>query len=63
MRPKKWKVNLNTVERKKLKEIANKGTHAAKIIRRANILLALDETQGKVGTQEEVAKGSAQRPR
>jgi transposase len=56
MRTKKWKVNLSTSERKKLKDIANRGTHPAKIIRRANILLALDETQGKVATQEEIAK-------
>lgn len=56
MRTKKWKVYLNADERKKLKDIANKGTHSAKIIKRANILLALDETQGKVATQEEIAK-------
>lgn len=56
MRTKKWKVYLNADERKKLKEIANKGTHSAKIIKRANILLTLDETQGKVAAQEEIAK-------
>lgn len=56
MRTKKWKVNLSIAERKKLKDIASKGTHSAKIIKRANILLALDERQGKVATQEEIAK-------
>lgn len=56
MRTKKWKINLSTAERKKLKDIGSKGTHSAKIIKRANILLALDETQGKVATQEEIAK-------
>lgn len=56
MRTKKWKVNLKTDERKKLKDIVSKGVHPVKIIKRANILMALDETQGKVGTQEEIAK-------
>lgn len=50
MRSKKRKVYLKADERKKLKDIANKGIHSAKIIKRANILLMLDETQGKVAT-------------
>lgn len=37
-------------------DIANKGKQSAKIIRRANLLLSLDESQGKVETQEEMAK-------
>lgn len=56
MRTKKWKVNLSIGERKNLKDIASKGTHPAKIIKRVNILLSLDERQGKVATQEEIAK-------
>lgn len=56
MRTKKWKVRLTGNERKKLLDISNKGKHSAKIIKRANILLALDETQGKVATQGEIAE-------
>lgn len=56
MRPKKWKVRLSTAERNKLLDVANKGKNSAKIIKRANILLALDETQGKVETQAEIAE-------
>lgn len=56
MRTKKWKVTLSRMEREKLKDIANKGIHSAKIIRRANILMALDQTKGKVATQKEIAK-------
>lgn len=56
MRTKKWKVNLSITERKKLQDITSNGTHSAKIIKRANILLTLDETQGKVATQKEIAQ-------
>jgi transposase len=56
LRTKKYKIHLTEEERKKLLAIANKGKNSAKIIKRANILLALDETQGKVATQEEIAE-------
>ncbi|MFV0400840.1 MAG: hypothetical protein ACK5LX_09530, partial [Oscillospiraceae bacterium] len=55
MRAKKWKVNLSSSEQIRLLGIVNKGNCSAKIIKRANILLALDEKQGKVATQEEIA--------
>lgn len=55
MRTKKYKIHLAKDERKKLLDIANKGKHSAKIIKRANILLSLDENQGKVASQEEIA--------
>lgn len=56
MRTKKWKVNLSAEERKKLVCITNQGKNSAKAIKRANILLALDERQGKVATQEAIAE-------
>lgn len=56
MRTKKNKVYLTEAERNKLKEISNKGKASAKIIKRANILLSLDENVGKVKTQAEIAQ-------
>jgi hypothetical protein len=58
MKPKKYRVYLDAAERKKLEGITKRGKHSAETIRRANILLDLDENAGKVGTQEEIAKAS-----
>ena len=56
MRTKKYKVYLAQADRQKLLKITSKGNRSAKIIKRANILLALDENQGKPATQEEIAE-------
>ena len=55
MRPKKYKVNLSELERMELEDITKRGKHASTTIKRANILLRLDETAGKVDTQEIIA--------
>ena len=56
MKPKKHKVYLSDGERAELKSIVSKGEHSAQKMRRANILLLLDEVQGKVGTQKAIAE-------
>jgi len=56
MRTKKYKVYLNPEQRKELEEIVNRGKHTATIVKRANILLSLDENNGMVLKQEEIAK-------
>ena len=56
MKPKKYQVHLNAEQRKELEGITKRGKHSAAMIRRANILLELDENAGSVSTQEEIAK-------
>ena len=56
MKPKKYKVNLTEEERKELEAITRRGKHSATTIKRANILLDLDENTGNVSKQEEIAK-------
>lgn len=56
MRPKKYPVRLSQEEQKELKAIINKGIHSALIVKRAHILLCLDENSGKVNTQKVIAK-------
>lgn len=56
MKTKKNKVYLPKTERQVLKELINTGRESARIIRKANILLSLDETTGKVKTQAEIAE-------
>jgi transposase len=56
MRPKKNKVYLNEEQRVELNKIVKSGTHSAEKIRRANILLLLDENHPPVKTQEEIAQ-------
>jgi len=56
MRTKKNKVNLSKEERERLEKLTSSGKQSAGIIRRANILLSLDENNGKVKTQEELAE-------
>lgn len=55
MRSKKYKVRLTEEERKELKDITKKGKHAAGTVKRANILLNLDENHGPVKQQVEIA--------
>lgn len=55
MKPKKYKVFLNPYHRTELEGIIKRGKHSATTIKRANILLDLDETMGNVGKQEEIA--------
>jgi len=55
MRTKKNKVYLTEEERNRLEKLTKAGKTSAGIIKRANILLALDETNGKVKTQAEIA--------
>jgi len=56
MRAKKYKVYLSPDQRKELAEIVNRGKHTATVVKRANILLSLDENKGSVFRQEEIAK-------
>lgn len=56
MRPKKYKVYLSEAERRELEGIVNRGKHTATIVKRANILLSLDENAGTVLKQEDIAK-------
>jgi len=56
MKPKKYQIRLNAAQRKELEGITKRGKHSAATIKRAYILLDLDENMGKVGKQEEVAE-------
>lgn len=56
MKPKKYRVHLSDEDRKELEGIIKRGKHSAATIKRANILLDLDENTGVVGKQEEIAK-------
>ena len=56
MKPKKYLVYLNKRQRREIETITKRGKHAAATIRRANILLRLDENQGKVDKQETIAR-------
>jgi transposase len=55
MRTKKYRVVLTKEERQELEGITKRGKHTASKIRRANILLNLDETNGPVKQQSEIA--------
>lgn len=56
MRTKKYPVRLSDNERKELLAVISRGETAARKIRRANILLMLDENQQKVEDQKEISK-------
>jgi hypothetical protein len=56
MRPKKYKVYLSEEERDVLERMTKRGKHSAGIIRRANILLRLDENRGPVDLQTVIAQ-------
>jgi len=56
MRTKKYKVYLNSQERVQLEAIINRGKHTATIVKRANILLSVDENAGMALKQKDIAK-------
>jgi len=56
MRPKKYKVNLSDEQREELQRITRRGKHTAATVKRANILLNLDESVNPAEKQEEIAK-------
>ena len=56
MKTKKYKVHLNQEERSELESIVDQGRHLASTIKRANILLNLDENNGTVDQQSDIAK-------
>lgn len=56
MKPKKYLVYLNDRQRQELEGVTKRGKHSAATIRRANILLRLDENQGSVDRQEDIAR-------
>lgn len=55
MKPKKYKVYLSNAERKELESITRSGRHSASKMKRAQILLNLDENHGSVKRQSEIA--------
>ena len=55
-RPKEYVVSLTITDRRELKKLVASGTHPARMITRARILLALDETDGPVGDRRDVAE-------
>ncbi len=55
MRTKKYRVRLSETERKEVEGITKRGKHSAGIVKRANILLNLDENHGPVKEQAEIA--------
>jgi transposase len=55
MKPKKNKVYLSNEQRQELLKTVKTGTHSAQKIRRAEILLELDENNPPVKTQQEIA--------
>lgn len=52
----KYMVLLTEEEKKKLKRIISKGTTSARMIMRANVLLALDESNGRRQNEHEIAE-------
>jgi transposase len=56
VKSKKYRVYLSKEQRNKLENITKRGKQSATIIKRANILLNLDENNGHVQSQEEIAK-------
>jgi transposase len=56
MKSKKYKIYLSPEERQEVEGIINRGKHSAATIKRANILLDLDENTGAVLKQAEIAK-------
>lgn len=55
-RPKEFTVSLTTGDRAKLKKVVASGHHPARMITRARVLLALDETQGPAPDRRVVAE-------
>jgi transposase len=55
-RPKQFTVSLTAEDRAKLKKVVSSGRHPARMILRARVLLALDETQGPAPDRRVVAE-------
>ena len=55
-RPKEFTVSLTAGDRAKLKKVVTSGRHPARMITRARVLLALDETQGPAPDRHVVAE-------
>ena len=55
-RPKEFTVRLNAADRAKLTKVVSSGTHPARMITRARVLLALDESQGDAPDRRVVAE-------
>ncbi len=56
MKTKKYRVYLSKEQRSELEEITRRGRHTAATVKRANILLNLDESNDIVHRQEDIAK-------
>jgi len=56
IRPKKYQTYLSTTERHELEMLTKRWKHSVAAIKRANILLALDEHTGAACKQEEIAR-------
>lgn len=56
MKTKKYKVFLDEAQRNELEAITKRGTHSAETVKRANILLNLDENTHAVEKQIDIAK-------
>lgn len=56
MKPKKYKIYLSDEQRNDLEKMVTCGKHSAAKLKRANILLNLDENNGQVQRQEALAK-------
>lgn len=56
MKNKKYKVYLKKKQRRELEEITKHGKHSAETVKRANILLNLDENNSIVQKQEDIAR-------
>ena len=54
-RPKEFTVRLKAGDRAKLIKVVSSGTHPARMITRARVLLALDESQGEAPDRRVVA--------
>jgi hypothetical protein len=54
-RPKVFTVGLSDVDREKLAKLISTGTHPARMIMRARVLLDLDENLGRVDDQAVIA--------
>jgi hypothetical protein len=55
-RPKEFTVRLSASDRAKLTKVVSSGRHPARMITRARVLLALDESQGSAPDRQEVAE-------
>jgi hypothetical protein len=63
MRGKVYRVHLTEDEKKRLEEIVSKGVHPARQVRRAHILLLLNEEEGKPVTEQSETGDRCARPR